>query len=287
MNQEHFITTGEFAKLCGTTKETLFHYDKIGILKPARIGENGYRYYTPAQFFEFDLIRMMKYTGSSLKDIRRYFQNYETDYLLEIFRAKQKQIENKRKELEQIEKFLKNTVQMTEEALSEIYDVPKLEERKEARLLVTPMKPGDGEEDNTIARCWGEHLKKCGRQGLMERLPLSTIIPRKEILRGRSLENHLFSQIPEGKKLKKKTEDILIKPGGIYAVIVHRGAYESFDDGYRLLLNYIKEQKLEVCGDGYVYDLVSYLVGGIGGNYVVRIEIPVKAAKRGYEIQGK
>lgn len=50
MKKEYFLTSGEFAELCGTTKETLFHYDEIGILKPAWLGENRYRYYTPAQF---------------------------------------------------------------------------------------------------------------------------------------------------------------------------------------------------------------------------------------------
>ena len=38
-----YLTTGEFAKLCGVKKQTLFHYDQIGILKPELSGENGYR----------------------------------------------------------------------------------------------------------------------------------------------------------------------------------------------------------------------------------------------------
>ena len=28
-----FFTTGQFAKLCSTTKETLFHYDSLGLLE--------------------------------------------------------------------------------------------------------------------------------------------------------------------------------------------------------------------------------------------------------------
>ena len=40
-----YLKTGEFASLCGVTKDTLFHYDDIGLLKPARVGENGYRLY--------------------------------------------------------------------------------------------------------------------------------------------------------------------------------------------------------------------------------------------------
>lgn len=31
MNQERYIKTGEFAKLVGVTKHTLFYYDKIGL----------------------------------------------------------------------------------------------------------------------------------------------------------------------------------------------------------------------------------------------------------------
>lgn len=39
------VTTKEFAKLCGVEKRTLFFYDEIDLLKPARILPNGYREY--------------------------------------------------------------------------------------------------------------------------------------------------------------------------------------------------------------------------------------------------
>ena len=32
---QKLFKSGAFAKLCNTTKDTLFHYDDIGILKPA------------------------------------------------------------------------------------------------------------------------------------------------------------------------------------------------------------------------------------------------------------
>ena len=38
----------EIAKLAGTTSRTLRHYDDIGLVAPARIGSNGYRYYDDA-----------------------------------------------------------------------------------------------------------------------------------------------------------------------------------------------------------------------------------------------
>lgn len=55
MGQKLF-TSGEFAKFCNTTKDTLFHYDDINLLKPAKIATNGYRYYSANQAFLFDMI---------------------------------------------------------------------------------------------------------------------------------------------------------------------------------------------------------------------------------------
>ena len=39
------LTTGELAKIMGITKETLFHYDEIGLFRPAIVLPNRYRYY--------------------------------------------------------------------------------------------------------------------------------------------------------------------------------------------------------------------------------------------------
>ena len=64
------FTTGEFAALCGVTKHTLFHYDEIGIFSPAIRGENGYRYYAPAQIEVFQVIAVLKELGKPLAEIR-------------------------------------------------------------------------------------------------------------------------------------------------------------------------------------------------------------------------
>ena len=43
--ENHLFKTSSFAALCGVKKDTLLHYDHIGLLQPHSIGENGYRYY--------------------------------------------------------------------------------------------------------------------------------------------------------------------------------------------------------------------------------------------------
>jgi DNA-binding transcriptional MerR regulator len=38
-------TVKQVATLSGVTPRTLHHYDAIGLLKPSRVDENGYRWY--------------------------------------------------------------------------------------------------------------------------------------------------------------------------------------------------------------------------------------------------
>ena len=39
----------ELSRLSGVTTRTLRWYDQIGLLKPSRVAESGYRYYGPAE----------------------------------------------------------------------------------------------------------------------------------------------------------------------------------------------------------------------------------------------
>ena len=60
MPNNQYLTTSEFAKACGVTKHTLFHYDKISILKPEYVNDKGYRFYSVKQFFIFDIITILR-----------------------------------------------------------------------------------------------------------------------------------------------------------------------------------------------------------------------------------
>jgi len=57
MDRHEYMTTGEFASAMGVSKDTLFHYDDIGLFCPEKVSENGYRYYSIYQMETFDTIR--------------------------------------------------------------------------------------------------------------------------------------------------------------------------------------------------------------------------------------
>ena len=69
MGKQEYLSAGRFAALVGTTKETLFHYDEIGLFVPKRRGTNGYRYYAMDQMETFDVIGMLRELGMPLAEI--------------------------------------------------------------------------------------------------------------------------------------------------------------------------------------------------------------------------
>lgn len=59
----------EVARLAGTTSRTLRHYDDIGLLAPARVGSNGYRYYDRAALVRLQRILLLRELGLGLPAI--------------------------------------------------------------------------------------------------------------------------------------------------------------------------------------------------------------------------
>ena len=59
----------DIARLSGTTSRTLRHYDDIGLLKPSRVGGNGYRYYDEDALARLQRILLLRELGLGLPAI--------------------------------------------------------------------------------------------------------------------------------------------------------------------------------------------------------------------------
>lgn len=72
---EKLYSTGEFAKMAGVTLRTIRYYDKIGLLKPAMILNNGYRRYCNKDLITLQKILSLKELGFSLEEIYPLIQD--------------------------------------------------------------------------------------------------------------------------------------------------------------------------------------------------------------------
>jgi DNA-binding transcriptional MerR regulator len=62
-------TVKQVAKAAGVSVRALHHYDAIGLLKPAEIGTNGYRYYGRAELLRLQQILFYRELGFALAEI--------------------------------------------------------------------------------------------------------------------------------------------------------------------------------------------------------------------------
>jgi MerR family transcriptional regulator, thiopeptide resistance regulator len=64
-------TVKQLAALANVTVRTLHHYDAIGLLSPALVGANSYRYYGEAELLRLQQILLYREMGVPLEDIKR------------------------------------------------------------------------------------------------------------------------------------------------------------------------------------------------------------------------
>ena len=91
----------EFAERSGVTVRTLHHYDRLGLLKPSRYTEAGYRLYGERDFARLQQIVMLKFIGLPLKEIKALLEGSELD-LAATLRLQRRIIEERRRHLDTV-----------------------------------------------------------------------------------------------------------------------------------------------------------------------------------------
>lgn len=114
-----YYKTGEFAKMANLSIRTIRYYDKIGLLKPTKIAENGYRLYTERDFIKLQKILSLKYLGFSLDEIFSMTVNDSYMSLQQSLSLQKKMIEHKIENL----LVIKDSLEKTEQYISKTQNV--------------------------------------------------------------------------------------------------------------------------------------------------------------------
>jgi MerR family transcriptional regulator, thiopeptide resistance regulator len=75
------FTVKQLSRLAGVTPRTLHHYDQIGLLKPSRVGDNGYRYYGEESLLGLQQILFYRELGLPLEEIKKIMGRRDFDIL--------------------------------------------------------------------------------------------------------------------------------------------------------------------------------------------------------------
>jgi len=83
------FTVKQLSQLAGVTPRTLHHYDEIGLLKPSRVGENGYRYYGEEAMLRLQQILFYRELGIPLEDIKKIMGRRDFDVVGALYSHKE------------------------------------------------------------------------------------------------------------------------------------------------------------------------------------------------------
>ncbi|MCR8658650.1 MerR family transcriptional regulator [Paenibacillus endoradicis] len=268
-DHDQYFTTSEFAKVCGVTKHTLFHYDEIGILKPEIVKENGYRYYSYKQFYTFDTIAVLKETGTSLKEIKEYINNQNTLHFLTMLQQKQHHLVEEQRKLVRMQRLLQGAIDNTQRALQVNCGEPWIEECEEEYFIAVKLSKDSSEKDHV--RKIYQIFDYCDEHNIDYDFPIGSIINKTSLEEGVYDPDYYCNKI----SYRHNNKLLYIKPQSKYLIMNHKGSYESIPASYKKLMSYIADNNLTITGDSYEYELLSYLAVGDPDKYVIQIAIQI------------
>jgi DNA-binding transcriptional MerR regulator len=102
-------TVKQLAELAGITPRTLHHYDEIGLLKPASVGDNSYRYYDEASLFRLQQILIYREMNLELTQIKKILDSKGFD-LVSALQSHRATLHNRAKLLNQQIQTIDNTI---------------------------------------------------------------------------------------------------------------------------------------------------------------------------------
>jgi DNA-binding transcriptional MerR regulator len=123
----------EFARRAGVTVRALHHYDRLGLLKPARRTAAGYRLYADSDFARLQQIVTLKFIGLSLKQIGDVLRSETGDVMTalrlqrEILEEKGRRLRRAVRAIEEAERALERGAGPGPEAFAKIIEVIEMQ----------------------------------------------------------------------------------------------------------------------------------------------------------------
>lgn len=264
-----YLTTGEFAKLCHTTKHTLFHYCDIGLFSPVYTDENGYRYYHVLQYDTFLTITQLRTIGMSLSQIKSYMTERSPQRMVQLYSEQERSISEQIAQLQQIKERIGSQKENITQMLNCKTEYFAESQSKCWILCSDVLSPTD---DYTMTTAIGDLIYAAN--GNTTSNTLGMICSLKDAVEMENCPCRFYV----GTTLSKQ-ENCLAKPAGNYLTTYHRGEYETLQYTYQNLVSYANSRQIKLGEWIYAETIIGDWAVCSPQDYVIKVSAKIEKDK--------
>lgn len=271
---EKYFSIGEISKLSNLSVQTLRHYDKLGLLKPSLVKDNGYRYYSLEQFYKLDFIIFYRKLGLSLSEIKEIISNkISIEDALGFLQNQECEIDRQIKELKKRKNLIQKKRQHIKSMLSKPLGKVFLNEKPKKKIAKVNMVNKDLEDAEISFRKVLNTLSK-----LNDLLTLEVIYETsyEEINKKRGAKYNIYLDITDNDIEKNENIKICELQKGLYASILYIDYYSNYKKYVKRLFKFIEDENLKVEGSLYESYIASEFCDDKEKGFV---ELFIKVAK--------
>jgi DNA-binding transcriptional MerR regulator len=268
---KEFYTIGEVCKIFNIPASTLRYYDSIDLLSPWKSGENGYRYYSKAQFEIISMIGFMRSLGTPIRRLKKILSGNGPEGICTELKRNEKEIGERIAELE----LLKQKVALYEKNIAETCSSDEVTLETLPEMYMMSKSFGDRDELDV------EEIIKVtrGSGNWADTAGIISTISVEDLLKGNFHSYEKYGYISELPcPVKNRYTEVL--PRRLCACVTMRiRTVEHFeaDEAYCRLMGFIKDKGLTPAGPAIERNILD-ICGSDPRNPTMffRVYVPVK-----------
>lgn len=275
------LSIGQMAKLNQVSIQALRLYDEMDILKPIEVNqETGYRYYDMKQCAQLDMIRYMKSTGMSLKEIKDIFDHRDLNKLNFVLHQHLKSIDQQIQDLKLQKKAVKKMIDSYNRYLKSPEDGTITLEYIEDRKIYSSMTDINFydygiEVYENILKDLRHDMEKQGIPDIYY-YNAGTTIFKEDFIQKKYLSNEIFVFVDQD----CNNSFLQILPASMYAC-VYCDDFDKEKDYILRLYEYIEDHHMIISGD-YICEVLTELpiTKSNKREMFLRLQVPISFVKK-------
>ena len=274
-DKRKYFTAGELAAIFNISKQSLLYYDKVNLLSPDFVSENGYRNYSIQQFLDLEIIVNLRALDISIANIKKYLEDRSKEHFLQLLQEKtaecQAIIHNNQEICDTIERIKED---MHVKELNTCRHLT-LSWQNDRLLRLTPLAESD-DGKSRITKFARHGQRRAHHKGALPNhagwvLDQESFFKTHEFQRSQAY----FSCVTSATKHRQSIKMTL--PAGLYLEIIFSGTfYENAEKLSQRIERFLQTNDLEPVGNIYILPLENHWFSCDCEQYVNKIFLKVE-----------